>query len=44
MKNSMENMHTDVRVVRVLNEKVASKYIHEGGNELILLITIVINK
>ena len=37
-------MHTDVRVVRVLNEKVASKYIHEGGNELTLLITIVINK
>ena len=44
MKNSMENMHTDVRVERVLNEKVASKYIHEGGNELTLLITIVINK
>ena len=44
MKNSMENMHTDVRVVRVLNEKVAGKYSHEGGNELTLLITIIINK
>ena len=30
-------MHTDVRVVRVLNQKVASKYSHEGGNELTLL-------
>ena len=30
-------MHTDVRVVRVLNQKVANKYSHEGGNELTLL-------
>ena len=37
MKNSMENMHTDVRVVRVLNKKVARKYSHECGNELTLL-------
>ena len=37
-------MHTNVKVVRVLNEKVANKYSHEGGNELTLLITIIINK